>query len=404
VTAHRFPARRILAALIYGSSLLSLAWPAGAQGPRLSSPAESGAPSVEAIRAGIERGVAFLLRDQNPQGSWGGPRGAVWTFTGAVWSNPETHRCWKVATTGLACLALLETDAGDAARAAADRAVDYLLDHAAVRRPSEWDTMNSWAYIYGLQALAAAYLHPRYAGSARHERMRAVACELIAGLERSQTPAGGWGYLEFDPPRTRRPQWATSFTTAAGIIALAEAQRAGLTVDPEMVTRAVRGVQRCRLPSGAYTYSIQALADPRHSEWIDQIKGSLGRIQVCHAALCMAGQPVPVERLRQGLEHFFREHRFLDIARNRPIPHEAYYYNSGYFYLFGHYYAARVIEQMPADEQAGLWPKLAQEVLKIQQSDGSMWDYDMHAYHKPYGTAFGLMVLQRAMGNAGRGS
>ncbi|MBU0616415.1 MAG: hypothetical protein KKI02_01725, partial [Planctomycetes bacterium] len=183
--------------------------------------------SANEARVAIERGVAFLLEDQNSEGSWGGPREAVYTFTGDVWSNPETHRSWKVATTGLCCLALLEADRTEEGLQAADRAVDYLIEHAAVKRPSEWDTMNSWAYMYGVQALARAHIDPRHADTPRRELCRQTGELLLRKLAECQALNGGWGYLEFDPPRTRHQQWATSFTTAAAIIAMEDARQAG---------------------------------------------------------------------------------------------------------------------------------------------------------------------------------
>jgi hypothetical protein len=356
-----------------------------------------GEVNADDARTAMQRGVEFLLKDQNSDGSWGGPRGAVYTFTGDVWSNPETHRSWKVATTGLACMALLEVGQNDETLQAADRAVDYLIKHAAVKRPSEWDTMNSWAYIYGAQALASAYIRPRYAGTPRREQCRDVGEELLARLAACQAPNGGWGYLEFNVPRTPRQQWSTSFTTAAAIIAMLDARQAGFEVDDAVVQRAARAVAHCRLPSGAYTYSVPVIPDPRHSEWIDQVKGSLSRIQECNLALLMAGYEVTEDRIRTGMEQFFRYHRFLDIACNKPIPHENFYYNSGYFYLFGHYYAARLIRQLPKEEWEEYWPPLRYEVVKMQQKDGSTWDYDMHAYHKPYGTAFTVLTLAASL-------
>jgi hypothetical protein len=266
-----------------------------------------------------------------------------------------------------------------------------------VKRPDDWDTMNSWAYIYGLQALAAAYADPLFSDTASRAEMQRVGERLAARMEECQSPLGGWGYLEFDPPRTLRQQWATSFTTAAGVIALVEAQRQGFAIDETMIRRAAKAVAHCRVPSGAFTYSIPVIPQPGGMEWVDSVKGSLSRIQVCHEALVMAGQDVPMERLEAGIAHFFREHRFLDAGRNRPIPHEAYYLNSGYFYLFGHYYAARVIERLPEAERQRDWPRLRYEIIKIQQADGSMWDYDMHAYHKPYGTAYSVMALRRSL-------
>lgn len=378
-----------------GVALLATAWLAGvAHG---AAPPET-STSPEQARESMRRMIAFLVKDQNADGSWGGPRSAVYTFTGDVWSNPETHRSWKVGTSGLCVLALLHTGSSEDAGLACDRGLTYLLRNADVKRPSDWDTMNCWAHIYGLQALAAAYTHPRYAGNEeRREKIRAASERHMASLSYHQAASGGWGYLEFDAPRTVRPQWSTSFTTAAAIVAMVDARDAGLKIDEAVLNRAMRAVEHCRLPTGAFTYSVPVITQPGGLEWIDQIKGSLCRITACNVALKLAGMDVPVERMRKGMSDFFREHRFLDIARNKPVPHENYYYNSGYFYLFGHYYAARMIEMLPEAERAALRGRLWYEIVKIQQRDGSVWDYDMHAYHKPYGSAFGLLALEAAL-------
>lgn len=355
-------------------------------------------PTYEQVKNAVQRGVEFLIRDQNPNGSWGGLKSGTNTFTGDVWSNPETHVSWRVATTGLCVLALLETGESPEARTATDKGIQYLLDNPVIRRPSEWDTMNCWANIYALQALAEAYADPRYAQHVElRERVLAVAAGHAEQLARCQSVNGGWGYLEFDQPRTRRPQWATSFTTAAAIIALQDAKRCGIAVDERTIARGVRAVIQCRLPTGAYTYSVNAIPSPGGAEWIDQIKGSLGRIQVCNLALRLSGEAVPRETFVRGLEQLFEHHRWLDNALHKPIPHETYYLNSGYFYLFGHYYAARILQLLPEEDRVRFRGRLQREVMKVQAADGAMWDYPMHAYDKPYGAAFGLMTLHRTL-------
>ncbi len=357
---------------------------------------EPSGPAADDVRTAITRGVDFLLKDQNADGSWGGPQDSITTWSGEVWASAETFRAWQVATTGLCVAALLEAGTSEESGLAADRAIKYLVDNANVKRANVWDTMNSWAYIYGLQGLAVAYGHPRYAESPLRSEIAEAVPKYLDDLSRFQSLNGGWGYLEFDLPRTRRPQGAMSFTTAAAIVSMEFAKRQGFDVDQKVVDRAVRIVNRCRLPNGAYTYRVRNVPN-LHSEYIDQVKGALSRIQVCQSALMLAGQEIPLEDRRFGLAHFFRDHKFLEIAMHRPVPHEAFYYNSGYFYMFGHYYAALVIERMPPEERSLYWPKLQREILKVQQKDGSIWDYDMHRYDRPYGVAFGLMALVRSL-------
>ena len=88
---------------------------------------------------------------------------------------------------------------------------------------------------------------------------------------------------------------------------------------------------------------------------------------------------------------------FQRVALRRPIPHESWYSISGYFYLYGHAYAAYVLERLPQEEQKELWPLMVDAVLVCRQPDGSFWDYPLYSYHKPYGTGFAVVALTRAL-------
>ncbi|HET6204211.1 MAG TPA: hypothetical protein VFI25_15575 [Planctomycetota bacterium] len=356
-------------------------------------PKAAALPTHEEVREGIDRGLALILREQNKDGSWGGPRNK--TFTDSF-ANPETHHAWAVATTGLVCVALLELGEEPQAASALERGLDYLVANADLDRPADWDIDNAWGFIYGLDGLSRALLSPRFAGSPKRDAMRAAGAKFLDGMARYQSPNGGWGYYA-DAEAAWRPEWATSFTTAAGVIALADARKAGFAVPEKVMEGSVRAVKRCRLPSGAYSYSVMAIPYSRGMEWIDEVKGSLSRIQVCNLALLRAGEAVPVEERRRGLELFFEHHRFLDVALHKPIPHEAYYFNSGYFYLFGHYYAAELIATLPAAERAAYWGRLQREILKTQEGDGGMWDFWISSHTKPYGTSFGILALGRSI-------
>ena len=362
---------------------------------------DAAAPSRDEVRAedvplAIQAGLEFLVRDQNADGSWGGTRDQ--TFTSSF-ANPATYTMWRIGASALATRALFEQGNGPAEVAAAERGLEFLMANTKPVRPAEWDVDNNWALVYGLDTVARALRHARYRGGEVEARLRKAGEELIAGLAKYQSPRGGWGYYS-DPESGWRPDWATSFTTAVGLLALVEARAAGLAVEDKVFDAAVRAVQHARLPNGAFDYEVSAV--PRHMslESINQVKGSLGRIQVCHLALAKAGVEVPTEQLVWGLEQFVKHHKFLDVARNKPIPHEAYYANAAYFYLFAHYYASQVLDLLPPAEKERFAPHVLAGILKTRQQDGSMWDFWIAASTRPYGTAFGTMGLGNSVSSS----
>jgi len=343
-------------------------------------------PSANSLAA--SRALAFLVSTQNPDGSWGSPLGG---HPEDIWPNPATHDAWRMATTGLCCMALMEHPAAPGAGKALDAGIEALLAGADLKRPSDWDADQTWGWIYALEALARAERDPALAS--RRGRIRILVDVLLGRLASTQSPIGGWAYYDFEGP-VRSPSWATSFTTATAVLALHEARLSGHVVPPEVLREAVKAVAGCRLPDGAVSYSIHAVARPMPvREGIHNLKGSLSRIQVLNLATYLEGRGVAQKDLEHGLDLFFEHHRFLDVACGRPIPHEAYYQNAGYFYLFGHAYAGKVIRLLAPEARAKYADRLAQEVWKIQEPDGSCWDFPIHGYYKPYGTAFALLAV-----------
>jgi len=232
---------------------------------------------------------------------------------------------------------------------------------------------------------------PRFARSEARAAIEKAARAYEDKLARCR--ACGWSYYA-NENSAWLPEWSTSFTTAAAVLALIDAKAAGITVPDAVIEPGLRAIEQCRLPSGAFTYNVEAIPSPGRLEGIDNVKGATGRIQVCNLALSRGGREVSVERRTRGLDQFFEQHLFLELGRRRPIPHESYYAVAGYFYYFGHYYAAEVIASLPKEKREPYASKLLRVVIDTQEKDGSMTDYVMHDYPRPYGTAYGLLVLQ----------
>lgn len=342
-----------------------------------------------------DRALQFLVGTQHADGSW-----ASSSIEGLLDSHysVESYYAWQVGAHELATLALLESPASEARDAALHKAITWLTSTRLPRRGNDWDNDAVWAYLYGLVVCAAAAEHPRLSAEQR-ERVGTRGREFLTLLLANETQSGGWGYYD-DPPYTRRPKWATSFATAAALPALRQAEQLGWLTDHKVVQRGLAYVARCALPQDAYEYDLNPVPRITGGEHINRPKGSLGRTQACNWARVKLGdEKVTPERVRAGLDLFLREHRFLDVARMRPVPHEAYYANAGYFYFFGHYYAALAAELLPVAERASYRGAIWAHVAKTQRKDGSFCDFLGQGYLIVADTAFAILALSAGLGS-----
>ena len=343
------------------------------------------------IDAAIARGVEFLEKSQNPDGSWGT---GLETRGLEIYARvPGSHDAFRVATTALCAMAL--RDAGLAGQDAHKKAVEYLITSGHARRDDGVLIYNTWAHTYGLQALAVEMRHAPFKDD---PRIKAAAEAQLDRLIRYQTHVGGWNYYDFVAHTQSPSMGATSFGTAAGLVALWEARRSGIAVPDKLIRIAINRLEECRLPDGAYLYDSDGKYHPMRP--YNRPKGSVGRTQSGNYALWLwSSKRVAETEAVEGMETFFKDHDFMNMGRKRPWPHEAWYFTSGYYYYFGHYYAALLVEKLgPEAGRKRFGGRLAAKILPYQEPDGSWWDYAMWDYHKPYGTAFAIMSLVRLRG------
>jgi hypothetical protein len=346
----------------------------------------------EAIRTGLE----WMLDHQTDQGAWGShhsPR-PIEVFA----TVPGSHDTFRVGTTALGVMAVSDAarhlnSQDERVREAIDRGIDHLLEHWNVKRVDGLEHYSVWAFGYGLRALAERLIE--VPDDSRAERIREVCREIVGKLGKYQDLDGGWGYLSLDGAKTYQPSWTSmSFTTATITIALARARDAGIELPESMVTRCLDSIERCRTPKGFFTYGKLWNRSP--GSLINEEPGAACRTPGCQLALLEFGREVPSKDQENGLQNLLVRHvRFQILALRRPIPHESWYAVSGYFYLYGHAYAAWLMEDMPESTRKRFSPALAEAVLRCRQPDGSFWDYPLYSYHKPYGTAYALAALTR---------
>jgi len=335
-------------------------------------------------REAYDDGVAFLLKRQNPDGSFS--HGGRTTGFDVPMGSPESHRAFKVACTALCVMALRGNPGAAVARR---RAIDWLLAQGKTTRALPGELYNVWTHIFVVQALAEDVREDPvgrdWSGSHGNSPADVIVWNLRM-LERYESMWGGWQY--YDWLGSQHPALEpTSFTTASALVAMHAASEAGIEVDPK---RAIRIVEECRNPDGSYNYDWSRI--PRPQAEINKKKGNISRAQACNDALRL-WRRVDRARVIADLDLFFREHKWLDVARKRPIPHEGWYAHAGYFYYYSHWYASRNIVWLGADGERFRRP-LLDAILPHQEADGSWWDFPDYTYDVFYGTAQALLALR----------
>ncbi len=364
------------------------------------SPAESGprpnpvpTPKPEAIDEAVQRGVEFLLLRQNKDGSWGSARNTKRLNIYAP--APGAHHAFRSAVTSLCISALIEVGEDDKrVTEAIDRGEAWLFEHLPrVRRATGDAIYNSWAHAYSIQALVRM-LNRRPDDQERVRRVRKLMESQLDLLQRYECVDGGWCYYDSYAQTKHPSDDSVCFVSATVLVALHEAKQVGVEAPERLIDRATASIRRQRKPDFSYCYSESWKYYPMYP--INRPGGSLGRSQACNLAMRLWGDDqVTEEVLTTWLDRLFARNLWLDIGRKRPIPHESWFLVAGYFFYYGHYYAALCIEQLEPADRPPHQDQLAHVLLRLQERDGSWWDYPFYDYHQQYGTAYALMSLVR---------
>lgn len=359
-------------------------------------PALRPVPDASQVRARMQaaraRGLAWALANQRPDGSFGtfeSPRARE-----VYLDTQSSHRAFHTATTALVCWSLIAPAAGDpAAGAALERGLGWLERQGEIGRASGNTFYSVWAHTYLIELAASVVRSPHLA--LHHAAWREILEREVSVARREQSAEGGWAYYDFNHVgQNPSGNESTSFNTAAMIEALLDAREAGAALPEGVLADAMACLERMRIPTGAFAYGTYAQLGVAAD--YNKVSGASGRLQVCNLSLFrMGAKGIDGESLLRGVEQLRTHHHYIEIARGRVMPHEAYYRNSGYYYFFGHYYCARVLQVAPAGARRDLlvlW--LAEQMVIDQNPDGSWFDYPLYGYGFAYATGYAMRTLE----------
>ena len=335
------------------------------------------------IDESIDKGVAFLIKGQKPDGSWGGPTKTK--FLNIYAPGVRAHLAFKNATTALCLTALSKTAIENSdVKKAMTRGYDYLIETVdQVKRVDGPWLGNVWTHAFTIQAFLEL--------EQRSPQVNSIIDSQINLLNNYQALDGGWGYYDFKAKTVKPSGSSVSFMTATVLIILKEAEKKGFKVDSKMTSRALTFLASQRKPDNSFLYSNDF---KYHTNLhVNKIIASLARTQPSLRALYdWQFDDVKKEEISHWVKLIIKRNMWLDMARKRPRPHESWNNIASYFYYYGMYHAA---ENLPlcSEKQNEYSKELADIVMERQEKNGAWFDFPLYDYGHYYGTAYGLLAL-----------
>jgi Prenyltransferase and squalene oxidase repeat len=252
------------------------------------------------VKETVARGLAWLAKEQNRDGSWGDP-----------------GRDYKASITALAGTALLmegSTPCQGKYQRQVRRTVDWFLNNAQynglLMNPDTPGDSNKYMFSHGYGLLFLASVCGE-GDRDQEKQLNEVMRKAIAFAVRAQTPRGGWGYVSGNPDPEAN-------ITVAVLQGLCAARRAGFAVPEEVFERAGKYHLNATTSEGGISYF-------GHSEATDGRPVATAGAVAC-AWLGAHDKPTTVNKW------------LLFAQRN---PQDLNSYSVGYFQY--HYYLARVV-------------------------------------------------------------
>jgi hypothetical protein len=296
----------------------------------------------------IDRGLAYLARTQDRQGSW---------------SNRGGFGQYPVAMTGLAGLAMLmdgNTTTQGRYAPNVDRAARYLLRSAGPRGLISRETNEGRPmYGHGFSMLFLGQLYGMVEEAGRAREIHDVLARAVMLTGQSQSALGGWYYT----PGSESDEGSVTVTQ---VQALRSCRNAGVAVPKVVIDAAMNYLDISQNSDGGIRYTASQ-------------QGGGGRPAITPPAGCCGVNAGQYENLRAK--------RAMEYCK-RVLGSQTAYHGHDYY---AHLYLAQAVYVSGDPYWNEYFPQRRDYLLTQQRSDGS-WYGD--GVGDIYGTAIALIILQ----------
>ncbi|MBX2851761.1 MAG: terpene cyclase/mutase family protein [Phycisphaeraceae bacterium] len=309
----------------------------------------------EKTQEAIELGMAFLARNQTPDGSF---------------RNSRDGATYPVTMTSLAGMAFIAGGNTTSRGPYADnvkKAVRYILAQADPNTGiiAAGTENGRTMYPHGFAMLFLSSVYGMESNEAVRDRMKTVIEKGIKLIGSAQSNLGGWYYTPNSGDE--------GSVTVTQLQALRAAHNAGFVVPEDVIEKAIQYLEMCRTPEGGIRYSFNS--------------GNSTRLPISAAALpCIYSTgDYESEMAEACLEYVFKSYCLNgnDKSWNKNGGHDFY----------GHYYASQAFYQAGDEYWDTYFPVARDQLLQMQGQGGEgAWNGD--GVGPVYGTAMALTILQ----------
>lgn len=320
-----------------------------------------------ATQEAIDQGLAYLARNQHPDGSFGTNQHqgniAITSLSGLAFMagghQPGRGRYGRVVTGALRSVLNLEEKGG--------KHPGYLNNPRS--------SLHGPMYGHGFATLFLAEAYGMVQNPRLRDELRGTLERAVKLIVKSQNHEGGWRYRP-------EPLDADLSVTICQIMALRAARNAGFSVPKSVADRCVEYVKDCQdlHGTGGFRYQKQGHG---HVGFARTAAG----VVALYSAGVYEGKPV-----QKGLEFLMKFKPGTVEPRRGGLGLERSEYHIHYYY--GHYYAAQAMWTAGGDHWRQWFPAIRDELVRgngHRQGDGSWYD---HRICPHYSTAMALIILQ----------
>ncbi|MBI3726663.1 prenyltransferase [bacterium] len=319
-----------------------------------------------ATRAAITRGLDYLARHQEPDGSW--IDGIGRKVNNTYLAHPGKH-VGVTALAGISFLAQGSTPSRGQYGKQVQGALDFILK--SVSREGFITNDSSRMYEHAFATLFLAEVAGMAPSSEIHDALRAAVSCIVA----AQNDQGGWRYL----PGAKDSDISI---TVCQVQALRAARNVGIHVPKDAISNAIKYVK--------HSYIGDKVSYPHYKGgfWYQAYENRPFRPSRTSFALTAAGVTAlygageyDCEEIRGGLKYLF--HR-----QNRPAANDMHH---TFDYWYGHYYAIQAFFQAGEPFWTEWYLSVRDELVEGQAEHGDHWQ---DLVGPSYATAMATLILQ----------